>query len=857
MELKAICRTVLWVLLASTSSELWAAVVSYDRNSAGASATSGDVPASQTTVNDEVVVAAPDALRKTVGGTLFGFTYWNTASDGSGVNYEPGDTLTTVNDVTLYAVYRGNLWAQWSGSINHDRGTANAFPPATNTGYRYAYLTSDNPAGDLVINEFGTTVGFSFTGESLGFNTTALGPTCVNGQRVVNGGTLSCSSLFTDAGQAPDSSYVDGTFVTGLDRNTGTSDGIATSGYGTEDDTSSPSPAAYAIRFDAPVKDVVLSIWSLGNPSVEGQWKFDQPWAFVNQETNCPVNSPTNCTRKLPGSENTLSGFEGDASIIFYGETTEITWEITAKEVYAAFTFGTSAVSFGESNKVVTVRSGNASSTQGDAIAAIAHTTEGLEGGDTLGGVTCRAYTDRSYSTELTPATPPGTYVTRCFGGTINDVAPATSYVVGYVNGTYTVNAPPPPADGVCGADNGQTLASTPTNLCAVGTSSGVSGTGDWTWTCQGVNGGASANCSAAILTNTVGGNASGIANGQSVVLQNNGGDDLTVSSNGAFTFATAINSGADYSVTVLTQPANQTCLVTGGSGTNPGVDVTSVTVSCVTDTYSIGGTLSGLAAGESVVLQNNAGDDLTVSASGAFTFATEIASGTDYAVTVLTQPTGQTCAVTNGSGSNVTADVTNVGLACIDLPDSDDDGTPDDEDTFPSDPVEDADTDGDGIGDNGDAGGTGVGIRIIGAPVACSFDGSVTAAPVTASNAPGTPLDTQLEFALTLCGASVTVQAVFGEAFPAGAVAYKVSDAGEWTEIPNASIAGDTVTYTIVDNGPLDADPTAGRILDPVTVVTPAPRGPATPVPVLPIWMLALLGLITGGVGMVSLRRS
>jgi hypothetical protein len=188
---------------------------------------------------------------------------------------------------------------------------------------------------------------------------------------------------------------------------------------------------------------------------------------------------------------------------------------------------------------------------------------------------------------------------------------------------------------------------------------------------------------------------------------------------------------------------------------------------------------------------------------------------------------------------------------------DTDGDGTLDGGDDFPSDPVEDTDTDGDGIGDNGDAGGTGVGIRIVGAPVACTFDGSVTASAVTASNAPGTPFDTQLEYALTSCGESVTVQAVFGEALPDGAVAYKVSGAGEWTEIPGATIAGDTVTYTIEDNGPLDADPTAGRILDPVTVVTPAPRAPATPVPMLPMWMLALLGLITGGVGMVSLRRS
>ncbi|WP_323696857.1 InlB B-repeat-containing protein [Thiorhodovibrio litoralis] len=81
--------------------------------------------------------------------------------------------------------------------------------------------------------------------------------------------------------------------------------------------------------------------------------------------------------------------------------------------------------------------------------------------------------------------------------------------------------------------------------------------------------------------------------------------------------------------------------------------------------TYSIGGTVSGLASDQSVALQNNAGDDKTVSANGAFTFDTNIASGESYAVTVLTQPTGQTCTVSNDSGSNVMADVSNVSVTC------------------------------------------------------------------------------------------------------------------------------------------------------------------------------------------------
>ena len=55
------------------------------------------------------------------------------------------------------------------------------------------------------------------------------------------------------------------------------------------------------------------------------------------------------------------------------------------------------------------------------------------------------------------------------------------------------------------------------------------------------------------------------------------------------------------------------------------------------TPTYSVGGTLSGLASGKHLVLQNNNADDLTLSADGSFTFATKLADGAAYSVTVKT----------------------------------------------------------------------------------------------------------------------------------------------------------------------------------------------------------------------------
>lgn len=81
---------------------------------------------------------------------------------------------------------------------------------------------------------------------------------------------------------------------------------------------------------------------------------------------------------------------------------------------------------------------------------------------------------------------------------------------------------------------------------------------------------------------------------------------------------------------------------------------------------HSLGGTVSGLAAGTSVVLQNNGGDALTLGANGAFTFVSPVPHGSAYSVTVLTQPAGQTCSVQQGVGTMGTANVSNVTVACL-----------------------------------------------------------------------------------------------------------------------------------------------------------------------------------------------
>jgi len=79
----------------------------------------------------------------------------------------------------------------------------------------------------------------------------------------------------------------------------------------------------------------------------------------------------------------------------------------------------------------------------------------------------------------------------------------------------------------------------------------------------------------------TVGGTVTGLA-GSGLVLQNNEGDDLAVGADGSFSFATSLDDGADYGVTVKTQPtALQVCVAKQAFGTVAGAAVSSVTVNC------------------------------------------------------------------------------------------------------------------------------------------------------------------------------------------------------------------------------------------------------------------------------------
>jgi hypothetical protein len=196
-----------------------------------------------------------------------------------------------------------------------------------------------------------------------------------------------------------------------------------------------------------------------------------------------------------------------------------------------------------------------------------------------------------------------------------------------------------------------------PTQTCAVGNATGTIGSANIT------------SVAVTCVTNTysIGGSVTGLT-GSGLVLQDDAGNDLPVAAGSStFTFTTPIASGANYAVTVKTQPTgpSQTCAVTAATGTVVSANITNVVVTCTTNTYFIGGTITGL-TGSGLVLDLNGVEDILFSSSAVgFGFGTTVASGATYNVTIKTQPTGQTCTVAGGSGTVGAADINNVAVNC------------------------------------------------------------------------------------------------------------------------------------------------------------------------------------------------
>ncbi|MDO9191808.1 MAG: hypothetical protein Q7U12_02825 [Undibacterium sp.] len=177
-------------------------------------------------------------------------------------------------------------------------------------------------------------------------------------------------------------------------------------------------------------------------------------------------------------------------------------------------------------------------------------------------------------------------------------------------------------------------------------------------------------------------GTLSGLVTGTSLGISTKSGvsiDSTTVAisqppllvANGTFTLPNYIVSGYKYSVDIYSQPAAQVCSVLNGEGTADNTNLAAaknVAVNCVPG-VPVGVTLAGLKTGLFVTLANNGDDLLSMTAIGTGTFNKSLLNGAPYAITIATQPVGQTCTVTNGTGTavlNTPVTAINVAITCV-----------------------------------------------------------------------------------------------------------------------------------------------------------------------------------------------
>lgn len=161
----------------------------------------------------------------------------------------------------------------------------------------------------------------------------------------------------------------------------------------------------------------------------------------------------------------------------------------------------------------------------------------------------------------------------------------------------------------------------------------------------------------------TIGGTVTGLTG--TVVLQNNGADNVSLTADGSFTFAAKISKDAAYAVTVLTPPSGQVCTVSGGTGTAT-EKVTNILVTCIvpwTGTKQIAGPVGLQSVGQSVAVDSSgnvyvAGDVANGGLDGNSPLGSQDAFFTKYSISSVKQYTRQRGAIgASTSGQSVATD--------------------------------------------------------------------------------------------------------------------------------------------------------------------------------------------------------
>ncbi len=123
---------------------------------------------------------------------------------------------------------------------------------------------------------------------------------------------------------------------------------------------------------------------------------------------------------------------------------------------------------------------------------------------------------------------------------------------------------------------------------------------------------------------------------------------------------------GASVQILNNANPLHQTCQVFNGKDTAGRLATISIGVSCLLNERFLGGKVSGLTT-DGLILTNGSDEQLPI-AKGAttFTFGRPLAFGASYGVTILKQPTGNSCTLSNGVGTMGDIVIDTIVVSCL-----------------------------------------------------------------------------------------------------------------------------------------------------------------------------------------------
>lgn len=146
-------------------------------------------------------------------------------------------------------------------------------------------------------------------------------------------------------------------------------------------------------------------------------------------------------------------------------------------------------------------------------------------------------------------------------------------------------------------------------------------------------------------------GSISGLNKSGLVLINKPTGEKLTIVSGAiGFSFTKLVAVDEQFDIQIDTPPVGAKCVLSENSGKANVYTYGRAAVTCVSNPWTLGGTVDGL-SGSGLVLANGA-DTVVVTppavagANVLFTFPGKVADGSPFGATVLLQPEGQTCTV-------------------------------------------------------------------------------------------------------------------------------------------------------------------------------------------------------------------